>query len=234
MDKGAFKLLHGLESIWWYRGRTAVVREALRRVTLPGDARILDFGAGYGGMQKTLAHYGEVYAFEPEASARKEATLRGYVRVFDSPEDALQEKYDLIALFDVLEHIEDDGGFLRKAHDALRPGGMLLITVPAMPFLWSTHDVTHHHFRRYTSRTLLHALTDASLSVPFLSFWNMLLFAPAALARLLGRSGETSFHVPRIIDQFLYGVVRIETYLMRLSPLPFGISLIALARKKDP
>lgn len=232
MERTAFKLLHDLENTWWYEGRAGVVKQVLKRLTLPSDAKILDFGAGFGGMFNTLSQYGSVSAFEPEAEPKQLVSSRGYTTIYDTADSALSTRYDLIALFDVLEHIEDDRDFLVKAHRAMPKGGALILTVPALPFLWSTHDVTHHHYRRYTPETLRAALHAAGFEVQYLSFWNMLLLAPAALARVLGRTGETSFALPRGLDRILYFIVRCETLLMRLVPLPIGISLVVVARKK--
>lgn len=231
MERAAFVLLKTLERSWWYRGRALVVQQALKRVG--GGKRILDYGAGFGGMQATLARYGNVSAYEPDDEARSGLSARGYVKTYTDEPEALSEPYDLIGLFDVLEHIEDDGGFLRRAHDSLSVGGRLAITVPAMPFLWSTHDVTHKHFRRYTWGTLRRILTENGFEIEYLSYWNMFLLPPAALVRFLGRSGETSFHVPAIVNALLYGIIRLEVLLMHLVPLPFGISLIAVVHRKE-
>lgn len=232
MEKNAFKLLHDLESTWWYEGRARVVTRVLKHLTLPTDAEILDFGAGFGGMYKTLRAYGEVSAFEPEVAAKQYAQERGYKKIFNSVDEALSGSYDLIALFDVLEHIENDGAFLEKAHRALKPEGALIITVPALPYLWSAHDVTHHHFRRYTPHALRKVLGENAFSVSYLSFWNMILLVPAAIARALGKSGASSFALPRILDRIFYGIIWCETMLMSIAPLPIGVSLVALASRK--
>lgn len=232
MEKNAFKLLHDLESSWWYKGRAAVVRQALTRVSLPEHARILDFGAGYGGMYTVLSRYGTVSAFEPEEEARMATGKRGYAVTYTSAEDALAAAPELIGLFDVLEHIPDDRAFLRSAHQALPAGGSLVITVPAMPFLWSGHDVSHHHHRRYTRKTLRAALEQEGYEIAYISYWNMILFPVAALVRLLGRTGETSFSIHPFMNSILLSTVQFEAFLMRFFPLPFGISLVAIARKK--
>lgn len=233
MERGAFKLLSTMEGSWWYRGRAAAVRTAVARAALrPADAA-LDFGAGFGGMHDTLAGLSrQVYAFEPDASAAQSCRGRGYADVFSDADTALGRTYDMIALFDVLEHIERDVEFLTRARDALAPGGCLAITVPALPFLWSVHDVNHHHFRRYTKTTLRAALESAGFSVEYMSYWNMALFIPAALMRLLGRTGEGSLAMPRALNAIFYAIVRTEAALMRLIPLPLGTGLVAIACKK--
>ncbi len=228
MERTAFTLLHEAERSWWYRGRAAVIRAALTRVRIP-PGRVLDFGAGYGGMHSTFAEYGEVEAFEPDEIARANAKERGYKRVYDTVTAALQNRYDLIALCDVLEHIKDDAEFLRDARAALTEEGKLLLTVPAMPFLWSAHDVNHHHYRRYSRKALHKVLRENGFRVCYMSFWNMFLFPPAAFARLTNRGGESSLRLPSGIDALFYTLVHIEAFFIRFISLPFGVSLVVLA-----
>lgn len=233
MDQHAFELLHTIEASWWYRGRAAVIRGVLARVHHPGAMQILDFGAGYGGMYEELALQGTVSAFEPDKKAQEVVKTKHYQEVYDTEAAALSKRYDLIGLFDVIEHIEDDRAFLLRAKTALEKEGRLIITVPAMPFLWSNHDVANRHFRRYTRATLRRVLENAGYRIEYLSFWNTLLFVPAALLRLLGQSGESATALPRALDVLIYSLIRIEVWLMRVFPLPFGLSLVALARKRD-
>jgi SAM-dependent methyltransferase len=235
MERAAFTLLHESETSWWYRGRAAVVRGILDRRLPRRVLSILDFGAGYGGMAATLRNYGSVSAYEPDSLVRDELGARGYLAVYASPGTALAHLYNLIALFDVLEHIENDAAFLTSARAALATGGELVLTVPAMPFLWSAHDVAHHHYRRYTRRTLRTLLELNGYEIVAISYWNMFLFAPAGIARLLGKSGEGSFHLPRLLDTLFYQLILSESFLMRFFPLPFGVSIVAVACKtKSP
>src|SRR3989344_6405429 len=117
MERKTLELIHNAEDSWWYRGRTAVIVAVLRMLRLRGDGGILDFGAGYGAMREALSAFGdEIYAFEPDAPASAEARKRGYTQVFDTADDALSRQYGLVGLFDVVEHIEDDRGFLVRLH----------------------------------------------------------------------------------------------------------------------
>ena len=233
MERKAFELLSGMEKSWWYRGRAAAVRAALAHCGANRATDVLDFGAGYGGMHDELLKLGKnIYAFEPDAEAQKAAKKRGYAQVFSSESEALGRSYDLIGLFDVVEHIERDYEFLTKAHGALCAEGRLLITVPAFQFLWSTHDTQHHHFRRYTGASMRGVLDRAGFDAEYMSYWNMTLFVPAALMRLLGRSGESALKMPRWLDAIFFAIVKAESLLIRLTPLPFGVSLVVIARKK--
>lgn len=233
MERGAFKLLNKMERSWWYRGRICVLRSALSRARVRSADEILDYGAGFGGMHDALAELGaHVDAYEPDGEAAAAAEGRGYGQIFSSDADALARTYDLIGLFDVVEHIEHDREFLTKAYGAIRAGGHIAITVPAFPFLWSIHDVSHHHFRRYTKASMRAALYDAGFQVEYASYWNMLLFIPAALMRFLGWSGESALLMPRSLNAIFFKIVKAESFLMRFLPLPFGTGLVVIARKK--
>lgn len=232
MKQEAFELLNAMERSWWYRGRAMIVANVLSQSGKEDVEVVLDFGSGFGGMHDTLARIGnQIYAFEPHPSTRAILQNRGYTQVFGHETDAFNKSYDLIGLFDVLEHIADDRSFLRRAYHSLRPGGELVLTVPAFPFLWSKHDVSHQHFRRYTNHSLRSALLEGGFEVEYISYWNMTLFFPAALMRLAGRTGETSLEMPRLLDAIFLGIVKVESLLMRILPLPFGTGLVAIARK---
>jgi hypothetical protein len=98
--------------------------------------------------------------------------------------------------------------------------------------MWSEHDVLHHHFRRYTKSSLRKALEAAGFEVVYMSYWNMLLFIPAAIVRLLGRSGAGTLSLPRFLDSTFFSIVYVESLYMPLLRLPFGTGIVALARKK--
>lgn len=228
------ELLHEGEHSWWYRGRAAVVSSVLKGLNVGHIERSLDFGAGYGGMFDTLKQFSSsVEAFEPDPIAQEALRARAYSKVYDSPEEALAKPFDLVALFDVVEHIEDDRGFLTALRHSLNTGGRVAITVPAYQWLWSEHDVDNHHFRRYTKSSILKVLTDAGYHIEYAGYWNVLLFVPAAITRLFGKSGGGALLFPPFIDTLLFIVVRIEVILMRICPLPFGLSVCVVAKKGE-
>jgi 2-polyprenyl-3-methyl-5-hydroxy-6-metoxy-1,4-benzoquinol methylase len=233
MERHAFELLNAMERSWWYRARARAIRVSLQKASAPRTGDVLDFGAGFGGMFETLSRFGNrVYAFEPDKEADTAARKRGYASVFSNDNEALvSNRYHLIGAFDVVEHIADDHAFLVRAHASLTSGGLIAITVPAFPFLWSIHDVNHHHFRRYTKSTMQLALERAGFTVVNTSYWNASLFIPAALMRLLGRSGESSLGLPRIIDNLFFFVLSVEMLIMRVMSLPFGTGLVVVAQK---
>ena len=164
---------------WWYRARREILADYLtREANLPRDARILEIGCGTGHNLPMLARFGNVEAIEIDPVARGIASERLGKPVSAAPLPELpgieRGAYDLIAVLDVVEHIEDDVAALRAMRDCLKPGGRILITVPAHQWLWSAHDVVNHHHRRYSKTSLGRAITSAGLRHNGLRYFNSL------------------------------------------------------------
>jgi SAM-dependent methyltransferase len=137
---------------WWYRARRDILADYLTREGgLPGDARILEIGCGTGHNLPMLGAFGEVDAIEIDEAARDIASQRLGKPVGEAPLPELngvpRGAYDLVAVLDVIEHIEDDVAALKAMAEALKPGGKILIAVPAHGWMWSAHDVVNHHKR---------------------------------------------------------------------------------------
>ncbi|MEE4207372.1 MAG: class I SAM-dependent methyltransferase [Erythrobacter sp.] len=226
---------------WWFVGRRRIVAQLIRRfVRLPAGARVLEAGCGYGGNLAMLGEVGEVEAFEFDDDARAHAAtlLRRSVAYGRLPDRVgfENENFDLIAMLDVLEHIDDDVASLRALGERLAPGGSLLLTVPAVPWLWSDHDVLHQHKRRYTRALLIERLREAGFEVAGVGYFNTLLFplalAQRLLARILGAAAGDHSAPPEPINGLLAAIFSLEGRLLGRLPLPIGLSLFAVARKR--
>lgn len=238
MDRSAYASLSAQEGThWWFVARRAILETLIsRRIALRRDAHILEAGCGTGGNLAMLSRHGRVDALEYDGEALGIAAARGIGRVesgrlpdtigFDG------RCYDLIVLLDVLEHVEQDREALAALRDRLAPGGRILLTVPAAPWLWSEHDVLHHHKRRYTAASLHAVARDAGLQVDEKGHFNALLFPVAilvrAVQRLTGRGAATEAAPPTSLNTALRHVFAIERHLLGRVSLPFGLSLYAI------
>lgn len=223
---------------WWYRARREILSDYLTRWGgLPRDARILEIGCGTGHNLPMLAQFGEVDAIEIDESAGKFAAERLGKPIGTSPLPELAGvetgKYDLVAVLDVIEHVEDDVAALKSIAERLKPGGKILITVPAHQWMWSAHDVVNHHKRRYSKDTLTAALRKAGLGWKKLHWFNSLLFPAAVAARMLGRltGKDDSDDSPPAgpVNAIFERVFRLERHLVGRLPLPPGLSIVVLA-----
>jgi len=175
------------DSSFWFQHRNSVISDLVRDYS-PHDT-IFDIGGGNGCVSSALQRAGqEVVLVEPGRQGACNAVQRGIGTVIQSTlQDAhfCRDSLPSAGLFDVLEHIEDDTGFLRDIFSYLRPGGRLYLTVPAYGWLWSAEDVHAGHFRRYTRRLLSDRLRDAGFEVTFSSYLFSFLVPPILLFRAI-------------------------------------------------
>lgn len=242
MDSSLYQQMRELEDRhWWFKGRRAIVAAQLQASALPAHAKILDLGCGTGGNLEMLTGFGEVLGAELDEQAAQMARAREIAPVIRGKlPDALplaKASFNCVTLLDVLEHIKDDRATLSTVNMLLTDNGRVLITVPAFPFLWGPHDEAHHHQRRYRAEQLRDLLQDAGFVITTLSYCNTWLFPVAAVVRLLrkclpkGNAGTELALPPAPINALLAMLFASERYLLRWMRLPFGISLLAVAKK---
>ena len=226
------------ERHWWYRARRQVVAELIRRkVPLPKVAKLLEIGCGTGHNLPMLGEFGQVEALEVDPIARGMAEKRLGRTVLSSPLPALEgvpdATYDMVAALDVVEHIPDDKAALEGISRVLKPGGKLLMTVPAHQWMWSAHDVVNHHQRRYSKRDFKRLVNESPLKLESIGYLNSLLF-PLALAqrlasKLTGNEDANLAPPAEPINQVLERVFALERRVIGRIPLPPGLSLFAVA-----
>ena len=238
MDRIIFDRMAALDQThWWYVARRDILSDVIARVIKPPkDARILEIGCGTGHNFPVLTRFGHVDGLEVDDAARAIASERlgaavGSARLPELPGIA-DASYDLIALLDVLEHIEGDLAALTSIKAKLRPGGRILVTVPANEWMWSAHDTVHHHYRRYNRATLNAVIAAAGLRVDMMSHFNSLLFPLAAAVRIAGkvtgRAEADDAQPPALLNALFKGIFALERHLVGRVPLPAGISLVAV------
>lgn len=239
MDSG-YSSFYGevYRSHWWWRSREANVVRVLRE-HLPrrdGHARILDIGCGDGFIWPRLAEFGAVSGIEPDPeliapdSPNRDRIEHAGLLEAAAPAGA----HDLVLMLDVLEHIEDEAAAVDRLAGLLAPGGALLVTVPALPVLWSEFDSLSGHYRRYTKATLRAALERAGLEVVSLRYtfaWTVLPLFARRLFFSADHAEDSHFVRPpaRPLNALLRGLSLADHALTRRFPVPFGSSLTAVA-----
>ena len=225
---------------WWYRARRDILADYVSRyAALPADARILEIGCGTGHNLPMLGYFGDVAAIESDDAARAIASQRLGKPVGTAPlpelEGVERGAYDMVAVLDVIEHIDDDVAALKAMAEALKPGGRILIAVPAHGWMWSAHDVVNHHKRRYSKASLDAAIRKAGLTHNGLRWFNSLLFPLAVAARfagkLTGRDDSDDSPPAKPLNTLFETVFRLERHLVGRVPMTPGLSIITLASK---
>ncbi len=236
---------------WWFASRTRAILAYLDRYVGPGqqDRRVLDVGCGAGNMMHHLSHYGHVTGIDLYSKPLEVARQRG-LDVQEGSADDLpfdDQTFDVVTLLDVVEHVPNEHGVFSECRRVLKPGGKLVVTVPALMWLWSHNDVINAHQRRYTRAELNQKLTRHGLRVLAASYNNFFLF-PMAAGLILARRGraEPELASPHFDDDayqvemepappgmngVLTGVGKVEAGLVKRVALPIGTSIICLAER---
>ena len=241
MERAVFDRMAELDQHhWWFRARRRILEELIVRVVRPTKGgRVLEVGCGTGHNLAMLGKFGHLDASELDFAARTLSTKRlgREVKEAKLPDLSMfkRNEYDLVALLDVLEHVPDDLGSLRAIHRRLKPGGALLLTVPANPWMWSAHDAAHHHFRRYTKKQLKELFLRSGLEIELLSYFNTLLYPPIAAARMAGKLLRRETSDDRLpaerVNATLERIFSLEAGVLGRVPMPFGVSLVAVVRR---
>lgn len=233
------------QGYWWLAGKYRIVRDVVDRGFHPAGPtpRILDLGCGPGNLLDHLRGRGEPFGSDFSPDALGFARGRGYQRLFRADFQRLPvktETFDLVTCIDVLEHLPDDRTAAAELARVLRPSGLLVVTVPAFQFLWGDHDVLYGHHRRYRVGQVRELLSSAGLDVLRASYFEPLFLPPLWLFRKLKKlggsrrslSGRDDFiSLPRPLNWLLTHVLASERFLLRHVDLPFGVTLLAVARK---
>jgi len=231
---------------WWFLARRQIMRSVLRKLALPPQARILEVGSGTGANLALLSEFGHVTGLEMSSEAIEFARAQGLetadkvqLQLGRCPEDLVRfmQPFDLICLFDVLEHIDDDRAALTALAKLLKPGASLIISVPAYRWLWGPHDESLHHKRRYRRADLVRLCDETGLEVVRSTYFNTLLLPFAVAGRVWDkwRGGKQSSgtELPAApVNSGLKNVFAFERHLVNRVTLPFGLSILAVAHPR--
>lgn len=241
MDAEVYDALAEMEDgHWWFRGRRAVLHALLRRAGMPPPGRTLDAGCGTGGNLREFAGPGGIWGIDVSPDAIAYCRARGlgdHVQVADfDPLPFEDDAFTLLLATDVLEHVQDDGQALRELHRVAAPDARLVITVPAYQWLFSDHDRSHHHHRRYTREQIERRARAAGWEPVVSTYFNSVLLAPIAAVRMAERAGvhrsASDYEMtPGPLNTMLEKPMRAEAGLIaRGRSLPAGVSIGVVCR----
>ena len=250
MEDKAYQQFRDLEARhWWFRGRRTVYFGLLRHyLGQERPRRVLDLGCGMGGFLEGLAELGtEIYPSDVSLESLGRCRERGFERAVLGSGYSLpyaDASFDLVCMFDAIEHIPDDHRVMREVARVLRPGGSIFVSVPAYPFLYANNDRVAQHERRYTRSALRRVFEGAGLTVVRNTHSNVFLFPlilPAvlgikALESLLSKEADPqhtnlSWPIPAFVHAALHGIFAAELPFSKRFDWPAGHSIAAIARR---
>jgi SAM-dependent methyltransferase len=241
MDAERFEVMAAVErDHWWFRTKRRLVIDHLGSRVAPGP--VADVGCGTGALLADLrgAGYGPVVGTDLSEPALGLATEQhpGVAQAVAEHLPYADRTLAAVTALDVLEHLDDDVAALRELGRVLRPGGVVVLTVPAYRWAWSDHDVALGHRRRYTVPSLRAVAMAAGLDVEHVGYFHSWLVPVALLVRrtpigrlLRGSAEEASFVSPRV-NRLLVTVSGIERAVIARVPVPFGLSVLLVARRR--
>jgi len=226
---------------FWYKARRILINDLLN-LALPvrdPNRKIIEIGCGTGIQLPLLTQFGTVEGLDIVPESIELVKKSGWpARVFDIATEPLEKNStEVIACFDVLEHIKDDASALKKIFEALKPNGILLFSVPACPWLFGPHDRAASHYRRYSKKEIIAKIKASGLTLQTINYWNSWLFPAIVVVRIIkktinrkNKASSDTKPLPRFINYSLYQILAAETKLG--FKLPWGLSLYGYAVKK--
>lgn len=252
MREDLYKDLYDKESThWWHIGKRKIVYTLLRRYLSPGrhqDRRALDLGCGTGLNLEHLQRYAQVTGTDYYEEALDFCLARGYRDLCKADAAFLpfkEQYFDIVTALDVIEHLDDDLTALQELYRVVRPGGLLIVSVPAYKFLWTYWDDILGHRRRYTTRMMGNVARRAGFVPRKLSYSNALILIPTVVVRMIkslllkfakkrGEPGDPAsdfIELPGPLNAVLVAYYEMEARLLRLINIPFGLSVICVLQR---
>lgn len=237
------------DTYWWFVGRRKLALGLLAQAMPdtqpdPGSAQapILDLGCGTGAVLAEMRANRRAVGIDVSEHALRFCGRRGLTDLLQASAERLplaSESVQAVIALDIFEHVQDDRAAFREAYRVLRPSGVLVLSVPAFRWLWGPHDVALMHHRRYSRKQVEQRLLECGFQVERLTYSVFLLFPAVLAVRLLDklRRGPSKVSLPHVsprVNRFLIRVQMWEARWTARHRLPWGSSIVAVARKPAP
>lgn len=247
MKEGVYRWSQKLRNEhWWFLGRKKIIESILRSNLDRSNLKILDVGCGSATAISVLSHFGLLFGVDNSDIAVRFCRQLNYSRVKRGDAVNLlfsEESFDLVAALDLLEHVRDDRKALKEFNRVCKKGGGLIVTVPAMPFLWGESDVIVEHFRRYQKNELKEKIELAGFEIKKISYFNFFLFSlypvwrfKEGLKRAIMKNCQVEstlmVKTPFLINKFFALLFSAESLFLPRINFPWGSSFICFARKR--
>ncbi len=243
-DPELFDALYQIEPThFWFGARNQMIVSTLQRY-FPTFKNMMEIGCGTGYVlaaieaQFPAAHLTGTDYFVEGLTYAAQRVKHAQLHQLDARSIEYENHFDVIGMFDVLEHIDEDELVLRQVYKACRPGGGILVTVPQHPFLWSQFDERSSHARRYTRPQIMERIRKAGFNVMYVTSFNSLTLPFMLAARLKNSRGQRAynilndFKVNPFINQFLVHLLNLERHMIQAGiTFPAGGSLLVAAQR---
>ena len=245
MNRNEYRIMYDIErTYWWFKGKQFLINMLLKmHLEVSEESKLLDIGCGTGIILELLKKYGTGYGVELSSLGIRMLRKRKQRLIVQADANRVipfkNDIFDAIMCLDVLEHLKNDTGLLKEMLRICKPGGIIIITVPAMMFLWSYHDDALHHKRRYTKAPLVNKMVNLDCRLAKASYFNMIFFLPLLVLRKIklifsktvySRS-DFFISLPSFLNDFLYLFYVAELKILRLTNIPFGASVLLVVKK---
>lgn len=249
MEKNyTLKYIQYEETHWWFVARRSILKSIIGKILiqqkLKSPLKILNVGPAGGTTSIMLQDFGEVKSLEFDKllydyckNERKMDVDQGSITNLPYED----ESFDVACAFDVIEHVKNDTKAFEELRRVLRKNGVIIITVPAYQFLWSTHDDINYHFRRYTKKRINQLALSTGLSLLYSSYFNFFLFVPILGTRLLGKLRSPSkngngsdfdqYKPGQLTNKIFRSIFQAERKLLYPGKFPFGVSIFCAYTK---
>ena len=242
MQAEEYERMYRLEdTYWWFVARRNLALGMVSKFNKASQPKIVDLGCGTGVVLQNLGKLGYAVGIDMSTLALERCHSRGIegLCIGDGTQlPVATAKGDVMVGLDVFEHIEGDEAAFAEAFRILKPGGILVMSVPAFKSLWGPHDVALMHFRRYTKGELGQKLEKVGFKLEKLSYSIFFLFPIVVLVRFVekrkqGPAEASLAPLPAWLNSLLIGIQKVEHSLLQVVNLPWGSSVVAVARKPE-